>query len=100
MDRVRFVQCRAIMHNAARSEYQTRDSILKLLSDQEVSSVATAETAERLSDGDEYLDLDQLGQGVQIAGSSATPMGRVLPKKSVHRATWEKLLEQLGKLPN
>ena len=88
------------MQNATRNEYLTRDRILKLLSDQEVASVATAETAERLADGDEYLDLEQLQEGVQKAGSSATPMGRVLPKKAIHESTWAKLLKQLGKAPS
>ena len=88
------------MQNATRNEYLTRDRILKLLSDHEVASVATAETAERLADGDEYLDLAQLQEGVQKAGSSATPMGRVLPKKAIHTSTWGKLLKQLEKAPS
>ena len=37
------------MANNKRIEYVTRDSILKLLSDDEVASVSTAETAARLS---------------------------------------------------
>ncbi|HEX2877790.1 MAG TPA: hypothetical protein VHP33_41355 [Polyangiaceae bacterium] len=88
------------MQNASRSEYVTRDRILKLLSDQEVASVATAETADRLADGDEYLDLERLHEGVQRAGSAATPMGRVLPKKAIHDSTWDKLLEQLATTPS
>ena len=88
------------MQNATRNEYLTRDRILKLLSDQEVASVATAETAERLTAGDEYLDLERLHEGVQKAGSSATPMGRVLPKKAIHESTWGKLLKQLENAPS
>lgn len=84
------------MQNETRSEYLTRDRVLKLLSDQEVASVATAETAERLADGDEYLDLERLHEGVQKAGTAATPMGRVLPKKAVHESTWSTILKQLG----
>ncbi|HYQ16763.1 MAG TPA: hypothetical protein VEQ58_13420 [Polyangiaceae bacterium] len=72
---------------------------MKLLSDDEVTSVATAETAEKLADGDEYLDLERLHEGVQKAGSSPTPMGRVLPKKAIHEATWGKLLAQLKTAP-
>lgn len=83
------------MRNTNRNEYLTRDRVLKLLSDQEVASVATAETAERLTAGDEYLDLERLHEGVQRAGSSATPMGRVLPKKAIHESTWSNLLRQL-----
>jgi hypothetical protein len=83
------------MKNDKRSEYITRDSILKLLSDDEVTTVSTAETAARLSDGDEYLDLERLDQGVQRASGKSAAMGRVLPRKSVHADTWNKILTQL-----
>jgi len=88
------------MQNETRNEYLTRERVLKLLSDQEVASVATAEMAESLADGDEYLDLERLHEGVLKAGSSATPMGRVLPKKAIHESTWGKLLKQLGTVPS
>lgn len=100
-DEARFVQpLEREMQNATRNEYLTRDRILNLLSDQEIASVAIAETADRLADGDEYLDLEQLHEGVQKAGSSATPMGRVLPKKAIHESTWSKLLQQLATAPS
>jgi hypothetical protein len=82
------------MNTEKRSEYLTRDSVLKLLSDAEVASVSTAETAPRLADGDEYLDLEQLARGVQQAPFT-TPMGRVLPRKAVREATWNAILAQL-----
>jgi hypothetical protein len=99
---IRHVWCIVVatMQNATRSEYLARDRVLNLLSDQEVASVATAETADRLADGDEYLDLERLHEGVQKAGSSATPMGRVLPKKAIHENTWGKLLNQLDTAPS
>jgi hypothetical protein len=78
-----------------RSQYVTRESVLMLLSDDEVAAVATAETATRLPEGDEYLDMEQLEQGVQRAHNKKTPMGRVLPKKSIHQDTWNKILKQL-----
>jgi hypothetical protein len=84
------------LKNDKRTEYATRDSILQLLSDEEVARVSTAETAARLSDGDEYLDLEQLDQGVRCARGTATPMGRVLPRKAVHANTWSKILTQLA----
>lgn len=87
------------MQNATRSEYFTRERVLTLLSEQEVASVATSETDD-LADGDEYLDLEHLNEGVQRAGSSAAPMGRVLPKKAIHESTWGKLLKQLGAAPS
>jgi len=68
---------------------------LMLLSDDETAAVATAETATLLPEGDEYLDMEQLNQGVQRAHQKKTPMGRVLPKKSIHQDTWNKILKQL-----
>jgi hypothetical protein len=85
------------MQNDTKTEYITRDRLLKLLSDDEVASVSTAETAMRLSDGDEYLDLDHLDRGVLTAHRPVTPMGSVLPKKAVHADTWSKILTQLAK---
>lgn len=79
-----------------RTEFVTRDRILKLLADDEVAKVSMAETAAHLLVGDEYLDLEQLEQGVQRAGGTATPMGRALPRKSVHPTTWSKILAALA----
>jgi len=84
------------MTNDNRTAYVTRESVLKLLSDDEVAKVSTAETAARLPDGDEYLDLEHLDKGVQRAGGSATPMGHVLPKKAVHADTWSKIVKASG----
>ena len=84
------------MKNDERTGYATRNSILKMLSDDEVASVSTAETAAGLGDGDEYLDLEQLDRGVRCAGGAAMPMGRVLPRKAVHANTWKKILTQLA----
>ena len=83
------------MKNDNRSPCITRDSILKLLSDDEVAKVTTAETAARLVDGDEFIDLEQFNLGVQRAPGNKAPMGRVLPKKSVHAGTWGKIVAQL-----
>jgi hypothetical protein len=85
-----------MMKTEARSEYVTRDSILKLLSDDEIAKVSTAETAPELADGDEYLDLEQLEHGVRRALAMHTPMGRVLPRRAVNETTWRKILKQLA----
>ena len=79
-----------------RAGYVTRDSILKLLSDEEIARVSTAETAAGLAEGDEYLDLEHLDQGVRCAGGTAAPMGRVLPRNAVHTNTWSNILTQLA----
>ena len=80
-----------------RATYMTRDRILKTLSDAESESVSAAETVVRLGLGEEYLDLMRLQNGVQKAGTATSPaMGRVLPKKALHEATWRKLLSKLS----
>ncbi|MBP9114566.1 MAG: hypothetical protein KBF88_17245 [Polyangiaceae bacterium] len=77
------------------AEYVTRDRILKLLSDDEVAKVSTAETALHLSEGDEYIDLCRLDQGVSYADGIAIPIRNVLPRKAVLAETWLNILTQL-----
>jgi len=60
-------------------------SVLDLLSRTEVASVTAAEAAPDLAQGDEYLDLMNLSQGVRRALGVGSPAGRVLPKKAVLR---------------
>lgn len=83
------------MKNDKRTDYVTRDAILKLLSDDEVSAVSAAETAAKLIAGDQYIDLEDLEHGVLTAGNRAVSMGNVLPKKAVQGATWAKILQQI-----
>ena len=78
-----------------RTTYATRESILKLLSDDEVAKVSTAETAKSLSAGDEYVDLEHLDNGVRRAGTALASTGHLLPRKAVREATWAKILTQL-----
>jgi nucleotide-binding universal stress UspA family protein len=88
------------MTNDERIEYETRDGILKLLTDAEVARVSTSEATPHLSEGDQYLDLEQLGRGVRQAGhagATRTPMGRVLARKAVEEGTWAKILALLAK---
>jgi hypothetical protein len=82
-----------------RRQFVTREDVLLLLSDDEVAKVSTAETAARLGDGDEYLDLEHLDQGVRRAVGATTPMGSVIPRKAVHDGTWGKILKRLGAPP-
>ncbi len=84
--------------NDERGAYIMREGILELLSDDEVARVSTAETEDHLTVGDEYLDLEQLNQGVLRASANSTPMGRVLPRAAIHPLTWEKILRQLTEL--
>jgi hypothetical protein len=88
------------MKPEGRRQYLARAGLLELLSDEEVASVSTAETADHLTDGDEYVDLKHLEHGVQRAQARATmpPMGRVLPRKAVLETTWAKIVAQLAAL--
>jgi len=82
------------MTKSHRTEYEERHSLLKLLSDEEIAKVSTAETRVALAVGEEYIDLEQLEQGVKKAPNT-TPMGRVLPRKAVREATWLAILAEL-----
>ena len=84
------------MNSHKRIDYLTRDGVLKLLSDDEAASVSNAESAEELDEGDEYLDLEHLEEGVRKADGLIVIMGRVLPRKAVHEITWSKILAVVG----
>ena len=88
--------CEAAAENRAeRAEYVTRDSILKLLSNDEVDRVTTSETKFRLENGEEYVDLGELELGVQRAKGARTAMGNILPRKAVLEETWSKIVAKL-----
>ena len=85
------------MKDEKRADYVTRDTIMRLLSDEEIARVSTAETAMRLADGDEYVDLDHPDLGVRRANGVATaPMGHVLPQKAVQKHTWDQIVGLLA----
>jgi hypothetical protein len=73
----------------------TRASLMKLMSDEEVARVSNAESQPRLLDGDEYLDLVHLDQGVLHADTGSIDMTHIVPKKAVHLDTWAKLVAHL-----
>lgn len=80
-----------------RSEYARRERILELLSDEEVAKVSTAETQVRLPDGELYVDLERLDEGVRQAHGETTAVGRLLPRSAVRDATWSKIVSQVGR---
>ena len=86
------------LDNQAR--YVTRDHVMNLLSDSEVARVSNAETAMRLDEGDEYLDLEHIEQGVRRADGLSPHMATVLLRKSVEEATWAKILSLLPPMPS
>ena len=87
------------MNSHKRTDYLTRAGVLALLSDDEIASVSNAESAERLKEGEEYLDLEHLDQGVRRAVAASADMGRVLPKGAIQEATWSKILKVAGAAP-
>jgi hypothetical protein len=85
------------MSEAQRANYVSRDAILKLMSNDEIAKVSTAETAVGLKAGDEYLDLEHLEHGIQQAGLTATVnMGQAVPRSAVSNETWSRILDQLA----
>jgi hypothetical protein len=80
---------------ARETPFLIRDSILKLLSDNEIASVSTGEAGTRLLANDEYIDLEHLDQGVCRALGGAIPMGTLLAKKAVGTRTWTKIMKEL-----
>ena len=84
------------MTSRARADYVSRDTLLKLLSDEEIAKVSTAEAASGLSQGDEYVDLEHLDQGVRRSdpGTEIT-MGHVVPRNAVSAASWARILAHL-----
>jgi hypothetical protein len=84
------------MSDAKRTEQVARDAILKLLSDEEIAKVSTAEAASDLTEGAEYFDLEHLDQGVQRAkAATKVTMGNVLPRSAVRDETWRKIIARL-----
>ena len=86
------------MTDTQRAGYVTRDNIMKVLSNDEIAKVSTAEAAAGLTEGGEYLDLEHLDQGVQRAkAATKATMGHVLPRSAVCGETWSKILSQLAR---
>jgi hypothetical protein len=76
-------------------QHSTRDSIVKLLSEDQASRVS-APSLVRLSDGDEYLNLEQLDQGVQQSKGTSALVGCILPRRALTQYTWSKIMMLIG----
>jgi hypothetical protein len=83
---------------AERAEHIARDTILKMLSDEEIAKVSTAESAAGPTVGEEYLDLEHLDRGIQRAQASMSKLttGHIVPRSAVRSETWNKILAQLA----
>ncbi len=86
-----------IMKHELRAEYVTRETILKLLSDDEVSQVSTAESGTQLINGDEYIDLDKPTRGVMKAVKTSTAhIAGMLPRRAVSEKTWQQIVARFS----
>jgi len=85
------------MSETERAGYVTREAVLKLLSNDEIGKVSTAEAATGLKDGQDYLDLEHLERGIQQAGPGAVvKMGHVVPRSAVSAETWSRITAQVA----
>jgi hypothetical protein len=74
-----------------------RKAILKLLTDAEVSKVSPAEGEQRLVEGDEYIDLEDLESGVQLVQATRrTAPGHALPRSAASEGTWAKIVRAVA----
>jgi hypothetical protein len=84
------------VNDNTRTEHVTRQNILMLLSDDEVAAVSTAETTARPLEGEDYVDLEDLDQGVRSALGTPPPMHRLVLRRSVHEDTWNRIRGELA----
>ena len=86
------------MDNQKRTDYLTREGVMRLLSDDELAKVSNVESSARLAGGEEYLDLEQLSLGVLRANGAPEmlPMERLLPRKTIGETTWATVLGYLA----
>jgi hypothetical protein len=86
-----------LMSQPRKSDYETRDAILQLLSDDEVARVSTKEGETQLADGEEYIDLAAPDNGIRsVHGAMQLTMGQVLPRSAVSADTWAKIRARFG----
>lgn len=88
---------RAVNIETRRGEYVTREEILKLLSDEEIARVSTSEGGPPLAEGEEYVDLEHLNEGIQrVRETNTVRMGSVLPRRSVEDKTWSRICSHIA----
>jgi hypothetical protein len=78
--------------------HESREQLLTLLSDEEIARVSTAEGEARLNDGDEYVDLAAVDNGVRrVHGVMQRTLGKILPRSAVSAETWAKIAARFGR---
>lgn len=86
------------MNMSARTLLETREAILKLMSDDEIAAVSTAEAAPSLVGGDEFIDLEKLDLGIQRAAMTGNVIAKhVLPRSAVSAVTWGRIANVLAR---
>jgi hypothetical protein len=80
------------MHNRERQRPAIDTTLIALLSEEEFAKVNTPQAAASVSDGDEYLDLEQLERGVQRGPVAPRPICRLLPRNAVCENTWAEII--------
>ena len=81
----------------AKKEAITREAVLALLSDVEMAKVSRAEGEPRLVEGDEYVDLEDLSEGVRQVHATSVPTRHAMPRSAVSEATWAKIVSLVGR---
>jgi hypothetical protein len=85
------------MKEPSGAEYAARETILGMLSDEEVAKVSTVEASSVLGAGQEFIDLANLGLRIQRVNAPTTlKMRNVLPRQAVSAETWRKLIDYLA----
>jgi hypothetical protein len=73
-----------------------KNSIVSLLSDAEIGKVSMAETKKNLAEGDQFVDLDNLDAGVQIAkAGGALVIDDIIPRSAIGPETWDRIVQRL-----
>ncbi len=88
------------MKDPTRAGFVQRETIIELLTDDEASQVSKAETAVKLTEGEEFIDLQRLDRGVRRANGVLVHMGNILSRKAVHERTWSTIVKLLAALPS
>ncbi len=85
------------MKHLERTDHETCDQVLNLLSADEVSRMSAKKAIFGLADGDEYIDLAAPENGVRsVHGAMQRTLGQVLPRKAVSAETWAKITRRFG----
>lgn len=86
------------MTETTSADLTARAAILRLLTDDEVAKVSSAEGADGPTNGLQYLDLTHLDRGVQTAAIlTKFDVGDVIPRNAVSDQTWKKITAHLAR---